>query len=339
MATSDDKIKLDAALEGVVAGNARVGVLKSAVQVGLRRFINFVPGTNITLNVTDDPTNEKVDVEVVAASGAVGTTSDESVVSAASATNYTPTGAHVEGHLAGIDAAIGTKQASSAKLTALAGLTWAADKLAVITGAATAALVSTTAYGLSLLAAADAAALRTLAVLGALAVKNTIDSSALLDNGVVTLAKIVDATATDKMLARTSSGSGDWEEYAFTDAAQSLVDDTTVAQMRGTLEVAVEQIDIVIESPTAKTYPLVEYAEYPFTINRLTHKTASGSIVGKIQIGGVDVTGLTALTFDSSQTQTNAAGANSVPLGGRVTLVCSSPSSPADLSLSLKITR
>jgi hypothetical protein len=141
------------------------------------------------------------------------------------------------------------------------------------------------------------------------------------------------------MLARVSSGSGDWEEYAFTDQAQALADDTSFAQMRATLQVEKEEIGVHIESPTAKTYTLIKKAAYARTIDSLVHQTASGSITGKIQIDGVDVTGLSGLTFDSSETETAATALRSVAVGQDVTLVLSAPSSPADLVLTLNLTR
>ena len=61
-----------------------------------------------------------------------------------------------------------------------------------------------------------------------------------IDNDAVTYAKIQNVSATDKVLGRSSSGSGDVEEIAFTAAARSLADDSTVAAMRDTLGIAKE---------------------------------------------------------------------------------------------------
>jgi hypothetical protein len=43
-----------------------VGVMQAGALVGTRQRVNFVAGTNITLNVVDDATNEKVDVTISA---------------------------------------------------------------------------------------------------------------------------------------------------------------------------------------------------------------------------------------------------------------------------------
>lgn len=56
-----------------------------------------------------------------------------------------------------------------------------------------------------------------------------------IDNDVVTYAKIQNVSATDKLLARVSSGAGDIEEVTFTDFAQSLVDDVDATAARTTL--------------------------------------------------------------------------------------------------------
>lgn len=49
--------------------NARVKVYKNTVAVGTRRELNFIEGTNITLTLTDDAINDRVDVEIDSSGG------------------------------------------------------------------------------------------------------------------------------------------------------------------------------------------------------------------------------------------------------------------------------
>lgn len=49
--------------------NARVAVENNGTLVGTRRTLNFIPGTNVTLTITDDPANEEVDVTIAATGG------------------------------------------------------------------------------------------------------------------------------------------------------------------------------------------------------------------------------------------------------------------------------
>ncbi len=55
--------------------NARVAVSRNGTLVGTRREINFIPGTNVTLSVVDDPTNEEIDVTINASGDGGGVTS------------------------------------------------------------------------------------------------------------------------------------------------------------------------------------------------------------------------------------------------------------------------
>lgn len=59
-----------------------------------------------------------------------------------------------------------------------------------------------------------------------------------IDNDAVTYAKIQNVSATDKLLGRSSSGSGDIEEIACTAAGRALLDDADAAAQRTTLNAA-----------------------------------------------------------------------------------------------------
>lgn len=49
---------------------ARVKTYLAGVLVGERHGLNLVQGTNITLTVVDDPSNDKVDVTIASSGGA-----------------------------------------------------------------------------------------------------------------------------------------------------------------------------------------------------------------------------------------------------------------------------
>jgi hypothetical protein len=72
---------------------------------------------------------------------------------------------------------------------------------------------------------------------GALAAKDTVGTSDI-DAGAVTYTKIQEVSATDKILGRSSAGSGSVEEIACTSLARSLLDDADQAEMQATLGVA-----------------------------------------------------------------------------------------------------
>ena len=63
--STNEEVDVTIGLPSTLTVNARVAVNKnSGATVGTRRRINFIEGSNVTLTVTDDPTNEEVDVTI-----------------------------------------------------------------------------------------------------------------------------------------------------------------------------------------------------------------------------------------------------------------------------------
>lgn len=62
------------AVNSTLDANARVGIEKGGTLIGTRRKINFIEGSNVTLTITDDPTNEEVDIEIASTGGGGGIT-------------------------------------------------------------------------------------------------------------------------------------------------------------------------------------------------------------------------------------------------------------------------
>jgi hypothetical protein len=56
-------------ITGNLDANARVAVQQGGTLVGIRRAINFIAGTNVSLNITDDSANERVNVTINASGG------------------------------------------------------------------------------------------------------------------------------------------------------------------------------------------------------------------------------------------------------------------------------
>lgn len=89
---------------------------------------------------------------------------------------------------------------------------------------------------------------------------------------------------------------------------------------------------------TPSPVPIISYAEYALTISGINNlKTSAGSIVLTIAINGIPVTGLSAITVNSTPQNISATALNAVAVGDRVTFSLSSGSSAADLEFAMKM--
>jgi hypothetical protein len=184
-----------------------------------------------------------------------------------------------------------------------------------------------------------------------------------IDANAVTLAKLADI-ATSSILGRVTAATGDPEVLTATQvrtlinvangATANSADATLLARGNhtgtqtaatiGDFTTAVQAVPLThgisgyIESPTNKTYPIVAKAARAFTIVSFSRKTSTGSITCSIQINGVAVTSLVAVSATTTLTEGTAGGLSAVAAGNRVTLVTSANASAADLEWTLKIT-
>lgn len=141
-------------------------------------------------------------------------------------------------------------------------------------------------------------------------------------------------TAAGDRVEALSLGSGNWLVLQVvpqaTSSARLLIGAATTAQVGG--------IPVFVETPSNKTYILVEKAPYACTLTELAGKTVSGTLTATLAINGTNVT-TGALNATSTQAAVSPTALNAVAAGDRVTLVVSSNSSGADFSAVVKFSR
>jgi len=87
------------------------------------------------------------------------------------------------------------------------------------------------------------------------------------------------------------------------------------------------------------TYPIQQRAQFGFTINEAYYQTASGTISANIKIGGVSVTGLSALSLTSTEGHSTATANQLAVAGDKVEVTLSSDASAIMASIILYCTR
>lgn len=113
---------------------------------------------------------------------------------------------------------------------------------------------------------------------------------------------------------------------------------TTAVSARSNLGVSVRSISIYIATPANQTINLDSYAQYPYTISEWDNiQTSSGTLTAALQINGVNVTGISAVTVTSNAQNALASAASSVTIGSNLSLVISAASSPFNLQGTIKI--
>ena len=126
--------------------------------------------------------------------------------------------------------------------------------------------------------------------------------------------------------------------------ALSAADWTTFnGKMASTGSGLVEEINLLIETATDKTYTLVLNAAYARQVTSIAAKCASGTISGELKIEGTGITNCQAAQMPWTSTETSdtcdTGSSNNLAAGNTLTLVTTSNSSCLDLQVTVLTTR
>jgi hypothetical protein len=169
----------------------------------------------------------------------------------------------------------------------------------------------------------------------------TIATAGIADDA-VTYAKVQDVSATDKLLGRSTAGSGVIEEITCTAAGRALLDDAAASDQRTTLSAAARSqsdfISGIIKTGANSDFRIVERFPYAATITAFHAKTASGTITLTSKINSTAIT-TGAISVTSTQASVTPSAANVVAAADALVLTGSSNSSAVDISFTIEFTR
>lgn len=93
---------------------------------------------------------------------------------------------------------------------------------------------------------------------------------------------------------------------------------------------------LYIEQPTEKTYPILQLAVFPFTVEKLVATTDNGSINVSVQINNVSISGMDSVAVTTvTSTTVHTSTDNVVGIGDSLNLVTTNNSSASDLSVTI----
>lgn len=206
---STDTRKVDTVIDPVLLDDVTSGVDgKQPLSSNLTALAGLTGAANKLPAFSGLGTMTLVDLTtlVQAAAGAFTTTAPTSAVAAAGANDLVRKG-EVDAVVVLLSGYILGKQDANANLSAVAGLTSAADKVPYFTGSGTAAVATLTAAARTFLAATDAAGQRSAMGLAALAILASVGTSQV-DDDAITNAKLRNSGGLS-VIGRTTNSSGD----------------------------------------------------------------------------------------------------------------------------------
>lgn len=125
--------------------------------------------------------------------------------------------------------------------------------------------------------------------------------------------------------------------------------DITPAEVRAVFNSAFDALDTAagtgfqiageLTAPGNRSYTIDLSAPYAYTIDSLVTQTTAGTATVAVQIGGTNVTGLSAVSVGTTLATTTATAARSVAANAKVTFVVSAVAGASELAFALRCTR